>query len=438
MKPLTVEVLVAHAEWLRQLAAYLLRDGPDAEDVVQETWEAALRSPPDPGRPIRPWLAQVLRNAIRSSGRSLSRRTARERNAAFEASNTSAEDLLPRMRLHAQIARLITELEEPYRSTLLLRFYQDLDAASIARAGDLPPGTVRWRISEGIKRLRERLDQEENDGPAWRAVLAPLAAPARPPAEAALTKPRAPERSLLTAAAGVAILAGLVLVAARPPGNHPPPPPTFIARSPTATTNGPERKVTTTMNDGKIKRLAAFLAVALPALHAAASPPVRDGRRVNLDFKNAKIQNVLRLLSDVASVNIWTANDVKDEVTIKVKDMPWEQVVDQVCREQGLHCQRTDNVILVSHAELASPHPYYGRRIEPDFRRNGKEVDIRVAMATLAEVGQVKIDVADDVHSTVNMKGLAMPWDQVLDVIVWARGLRAERDGDVIRIVSSR
>ena len=49
-----------------------------------------------------------------------------------------------------------------------------------------------------------------------------------------------------------------------------------------------------------------------------------SGRRIDLDFKGADIHNILRLLSDVGKVNIITSDDVKGEVTIKMRNVPWD------------------------------------------------------------------------------------------------------------------
>jgi type II secretory pathway component HofQ len=133
-------------------------------------------------------------------------------------------------------------------------------------------------------------------------------------------------------------------------------------------------------------------------------------------------------------VNIWVADDVNDEVTIKVRNVTVNDVVDQLCRDRGLHCQRNDNVILVSHAAQMPTHPYFGKRIDVDFTDQGKPVDLRVAIAAVARAAQVKIEVADDVQATLSMRGRDMPWDQVLDIVLWLRGLRAERQGDVIHV----
>jgi RNA polymerase sigma factor (sigma-70 family) len=279
--PLTAEMLAAHGEWLRRLAAYLLHDGPDADDVVQATWEAALRSPPETDRPARPWLAQVLRNAIRSTGRASSRRSAREQGAALRSeSPVTAEELLARMRLQEQIARLMTGLEEPYRTTLLHRFYDGRDATEIGKACGVPAGTVRWRISEGIRRLRERLDQQQGGRQAWRAALLPIAAP-HTRGGAALPVPSPRLVPLALGAGAAALVAGAFLVAGtRLPSDR--------AARPAVVTDGdrtaPARPIapqqpapprtTRTKEDAmrteNLKRAVAFLGVALPALLASA------------------------------------------------------------------------------------------------------------------------------------------------------------------------
>jgi RNA polymerase sigma-70 factor (ECF subfamily) len=177
-----VESLLTHADWLRALATFLLQNPSEADDMVQETFVAALRSPPDPARAPRPWLGQVLRNLVRMGARGAARRRAREREALAmpPAEQRPADAVLERMQLQRKIAELVTALEEPYRTALLLRFFEGREPARIAEALNIPAGTVRWRIAEGLRRLRERLDQGHlGEGESWRAALAPLAWPGR-------------------------------------------------------------------------------------------------------------------------------------------------------------------------------------------------------------------------------------------------------------------
>ncbi len=72
------------------------------------------------------------------------------------------------------------------------------------------------------------------------------------------------------------------------------------------------------------------------------------GRRIDLDFKSADIHNILRLLADVGQVNIVTSDDVRGEVTIKMRDVPWDQALDVVLRGKQLGAVREGNLIRVA------------------------------------------------------------------------------------------
>jgi RNA polymerase sigma-70 factor (ECF subfamily) len=175
--PLPPEALLEHAAWLRRLAEVLTRGDADAEDLVQETWLAALRSPPGDDRPVRAWLAEVLRNARRMRARAGARRARREAELGqlAEESTPSSEQLLARLEARRRLTAHVAELDEPLRSTLLLRYFEGLSAAEIARRQGVPAGTVRWRLKAGLDRLRALLDEESGgDRRSWMLLLGPL------------------------------------------------------------------------------------------------------------------------------------------------------------------------------------------------------------------------------------------------------------------------
>jgi type IV pilus assembly protein PilQ len=72
------------------------------------------------------------------------------------------------------------------------------------------------------------------------------------------------------------------------------------------------------------------------------------GRRIDLDFKGADIHNILRLLADVGQMNIVTSDEVRGEVTIKMRDVPWDQAMDIVLRAKGLGSVREGNLVRVA------------------------------------------------------------------------------------------
>jgi hypothetical protein len=73
---------------------------------------------------------------------------------------------------------------------------------------------------------------------------------------------------------------------------------------------------------------------------------------------------------------------------------------------------------------------FHGAPVDLDL----KGADIHDALRLLAEVGRVNIVVAGEVNGTVTMKLKRVPWDQALDVIVKARGLTIEREGNVVLV----
>lgn len=72
------------------------------------------------------------------------------------------------------------------------------------------------------------------------------------------------------------------------------------------------------------------------------------GRRIDLDLKDADIHNVLRLLADVGRLNIITADNVSGRVTIRMKNVPWDQALEVVLQTKNLGMVRQGNMIRVA------------------------------------------------------------------------------------------
>jgi type IV pilus assembly protein PilQ len=73
-----------------------------------------------------------------------------------------------------------------------------------------------------------------------------------------------------------------------------------------------------------------------------------NGRRIDIDLKDADIHNVLRLLADTGHVNVVTADDVTGTITIRMRNVPWDQVLDVVLQAKGLGMVRQGNLIRVA------------------------------------------------------------------------------------------
>lgn len=172
-----LERLMSELSWLKRLASALVRDETDADDLVQETWLVAAEHAPRDGRPVKPWLSRVALNLVRMRSRASQRRLARE--AAAESSGASAptpDELVSRVEAQRIVVDEVLRLAEPYRSTVLLHYFEDLSSAEIARRQGLPDGTVRRRLKAALDELRGRLRAEQRKtGRCVLAALAPLA-----------------------------------------------------------------------------------------------------------------------------------------------------------------------------------------------------------------------------------------------------------------------
>lgn len=176
--------LRSSVRWARALALALVHDGDEADDLVQETWTTAVRHRPSLREPLRPWLGTVLRHLAATSYRlGLRRRKREERVEELRVPTESAEDHLLQVENMARLGRFLKELDEPYRQTLVMRFLEERSSRQIACTMEIPEGTVRWRIKEGLARLRKRMDDEhEGERNRWRRALLPwLPAERKPP-----------------------------------------------------------------------------------------------------------------------------------------------------------------------------------------------------------------------------------------------------------------
>jgi len=86
----------------------------------------------------------------------------------------------------------------------------------------------------------------------------------------------------------------------------------------------------------------------LPAQVGGKSTQRYSGRRIDLDFKDADIHNILRLLSEVGGVNVVTADNVGGTVTIRMRDVPWDHALDVVLQAKSLGMVRQGNLLRVA------------------------------------------------------------------------------------------
>ncbi|MBI3817828.1 MAG: sigma-70 family RNA polymerase sigma factor [Planctomycetes bacterium] len=173
--PLDDDDLKLQVAWVRRLAFNLLRDAHVADDVAQDTMAAALEHDLDLDASPRGWLATVTRNFVRQTLRIRARRTAREQAAARSQQLPSASDALERAESFRNAVNAVLSLEEPLRSTVLLRFFEQLPPREIARRQGVPVATVHTRLARAFDKLRILLAHDENGARRqWPLALLPI------------------------------------------------------------------------------------------------------------------------------------------------------------------------------------------------------------------------------------------------------------------------
>ncbi len=164
--------LAIQAADLRSLA-HRLTSGPEAEDCVQNTMVVALSQREQP-RKMRSWLRTVLRNEIHAHHRSGGRRRNRESAFAIPEPTLGLDDRAQREQIATVLGTLLDRLEEPYRTTLRRRFLLEHSAARIAEDEGCSPATMRWRVHEGLRRMRRMLDERFEGRQQWLGGMALL------------------------------------------------------------------------------------------------------------------------------------------------------------------------------------------------------------------------------------------------------------------------
>ena len=174
----SLETLLTQSDWVTALARSLCGDRETADDVVQAAWLDAMRAPPPDLRDPRAWLTTVVRRQLHKLRRSAQRRQRHERAATdhgHAATAPAADELAQRLQTHRELVDAVLALDEPYRATIVLRFFEHLEVDAIAQRTGSPPNTVRSRLQRALQQLRDRLDRAPGGRERWLPAVLVLA-----------------------------------------------------------------------------------------------------------------------------------------------------------------------------------------------------------------------------------------------------------------------
>jgi type IV pilus assembly protein PilQ len=115
----------------------------------------------------------------------------------------------------------------------------------------------------------------------------------------------------------------------------------------------------------------------------------------------------------------------------RVKEAPEARVAEPRVADELVPPARPDDMVTeIPSVQHAVKKNYKGRRVTLEF----SDADIRKIFQLIAEVSQLNFLIADDVSGTISIKLVNVPWDQALDVILDAKGLGMQREGNIVQI----
>ncbi|MDY3556933.1 sigma-70 family RNA polymerase sigma factor [Gemmata sp. JC717] len=169
------QLIDAHYEALYRYAYRLSGSSSDAEDLTQETFGKALARLPQLREldRARAWLFRILRNLYLHKVRDQKRHRVVPLDAVGDLPGRSSDEM-PEID-PAKLQQALNDLDETFRTPIILFYFEDFSYRDIADQMELPIGTVMSRLARGKAYLRSRLappdgaDQEQpalaGDGP---------------------------------------------------------------------------------------------------------------------------------------------------------------------------------------------------------------------------------------------------------------------------------
>lgn len=142
------------------------------------------------------------------------------------------------------------------------------------------------------------------------------------------------------------------------------------------------------------------------------APQASSPGNVTIDFKEADIQNVLRIISMKSGMNIVAGKDVTGSVTIRLVDVPWEKALDVVLKTYGYAYDRDENIIRVTTLENLQKEELSTEVFVLNYA-NALEVE-RVIKDMLSDRGKVRSDARSN---TVIVTDMATTLQRVQTVV---------------------
>ena len=118
------------------------------------------------------------------------------------------------------------------------------------------------------------------------------------------------------------------------------------------------------------------------------SPNNYTGKKISLDFQDIEVRRVLQLLADFTGINMVAADTVQGNITLRLKDVPWDQALDIILKTKNLDKRRNGSVIWIAPvAELIKSEDEEAKAIAQSIKLAPIQTEyIQLSYAKVADV----------------------------------------------------
>jgi type IV pilus assembly protein PilQ len=113
------------------------------------------------------------------------------------------------------------------------------------------------------------------------------------------------------------------------------------------------------------------------------------GRRISIFFRKVEIHNLLRLFAEISGMNVITSGNVKGRVTLKLRNVPWDQALDLVLKTLKLGMEKSGNIVRIATLEELRQEEQQRRRLQ-QLKLLAQPQKIRILPVNYAKAQQMQ------------------------------------------------
>lgn len=140
------------------------------------------------------------------------------------------------------------------------------------------------------------------------------------------------------------------------------------------------------------------------SIPSSSKTPTYSGNKLSLDFQDIEVRRVLQLLADFTGINMVAADSVQGNITLRLKDVPWDQALDIILKTKNLDKRRNGNVIWIAPvAELIKAEDDEAKALAQTIKLAPIQTDyIRMSYAKAVDVLKLIEDTRDAKGAAAN------------------------------------